>query len=26
METVGFTRMQDGTAEDFELLGRLEAG
>lgn len=26
METVGFTRMQDGTAEDFALLERLEEG
>ena len=25
METVSFTRMADGTAEDYELLGRLEA-
>ena len=25
METVDFTRMADGTAEDYELLGRLEA-
>lgn len=26
METVGFTRMEEGTKEDFELLERLEAG
>ena len=26
METVGFTRMEDGTKEDFELLDRLEQG
>lgn len=26
MESVGFTRMEDGTKEDFELLDRLEAG
>lgn len=26
MERVGFTRMEDGTREDFELLERLEAG
>ena len=24
METVGFTRMKDGTREDYELLGRIE--
>ncbi len=24
MESVGFTRMEDGTSEDYELLDRLE--